>query len=125
MVLISLKDITNCDDYYIDDETLQVYSFKQNNKNGKLLKPFIDKNGYLRYHFFVNGKYKKRSLHSLPHYQLFWLNCCKQLLRKHVNYSSNSQYFLSNTQTHTIQHTKFGQKKLTRSLLEILCSFKN
>ena len=59
MVLISLKDITNCDDYYIDDETLQIYSFKQKNyKNGKLLKPQIKKNGYVYYSFYVNGKRK-------------------------------------------------------------------
>ena len=58
MTLLSLKDITNCDDYYIDDKTLQIWSFKQDYKNGKLLKPHIRKDGYIDYGFFVNGKRK-------------------------------------------------------------------
>ena len=66
MVLISLKDITKCDDYYIDDKTLQIYSFKQKKyTDGKLLKPQINNNGYIRYHFFVNGKYKKIYYHHI------------------------------------------------------------
>ena len=57
MTLISLKDIVGCDDYYIDDQDLKIWSFKKN-KNGKLMKGQYTKNGYLRYHFFVNGKHK-------------------------------------------------------------------
>ena len=50
MVLISLKDITNCNDYYIDDETLQIYSFKYKKyTEGKLLKPSINRDGYIFY----------------------------------------------------------------------------
>ena len=66
MVLISLKDITNCDDYYIDDETLQVYSFKQKKyENGKLMKPHINSTGYIYYHFCVNGKGKNILYHHI------------------------------------------------------------
>ena len=65
MTLLSLEHIVGTNGYFIDDEDLKIYSFKRNNKNGKLLKPFIDKNGYLRYHFFVNGKYKKIFYHTI------------------------------------------------------------
>ena len=66
MVLISLKDITNCNDYYIDDEKLQLYSFKQKKyTNGKLLKPHINNNGYIQYQFCKNGKYKNICLHVI------------------------------------------------------------
>lgn len=58
MTLLSLKDIVGCDDYYIDDKTLQIWSFKQDYKNGKLMKGKYEKDGYLRYQFRVNGKYK-------------------------------------------------------------------
>ena len=59
MTLLSLKDIVGSDNYYIDDETLQIYSFKQKKyTNGKLLKPHIHKDGYIDYVFFVNGKRK-------------------------------------------------------------------
>lgn len=64
MTLLSIEHIVGCKGYFIDDKTLQIWSFKRNNKNGKLLKPF-DKNGYLRYHFFVNGKYKKIYYHVI------------------------------------------------------------
>ena len=64
MTLLSIEHIVGCKGYFIDDKTLQIWSFKRNNKNGKLLKPF-DKNGYLRYHFFVNGKYKKIYYHHI------------------------------------------------------------
>ena len=65
MTLLSLKDITNCDDYYIDDETLQIYSFKGKNKNGKLMKPQIYKNGYIYYDVYVNGKRKHILYHHI------------------------------------------------------------
>lgn len=55
MTLLSLKDIVGCDDYYIDDKTLQIWSFKQDYKNGKLLKGHYDSNGYTNYYFYVNG----------------------------------------------------------------------
>ena len=58
MTLLSIEHIVGCEGYYIDDDTLQIWSFKNNN-NGKLMKGSYDKNGYLRYHFYVNGKYKK------------------------------------------------------------------
>ena len=64
MTLISLKDVVGTNGYYIDDEDLKIYSFKNNN-NGKLLKGYYDKNGYLRYHFYVNGKYKKLYYHVI------------------------------------------------------------
>lgn len=66
MTLISLKDITNCDDYYIDDKTLQIWSFKQKKyENGKLLKPNIRKDGYIQYSFSVNGKVKQIFYHHI------------------------------------------------------------
>ena len=66
MTLLSLEKIVGCNDYYIDDETLQIYSFKQKKyTDGKLLKPQINNNGYIRYHFFVNGKYKKIYYHHI------------------------------------------------------------
>ena len=35
-MLVSLKEITNCEDYYIDDQTFQIVSFKQKKyENGK------------------------------------------------------------------------------------------
>lgn len=65
-MLISLKDITNCDDYYIDNETLQVVSFKYKKyTEGKILKPTINNGGYIRYKFSVNGKIKRIFLHHI------------------------------------------------------------
>ena len=65
-MLISLKDITKCEDYYIDDQTFQIVSFKQKKyEQGKILKPRINKDGYIFYHFSVNGKYKNILLHHI------------------------------------------------------------
>ena len=48
MTLLSLEKIVGCKGYYIDDKTLQIWSFKQDYKNGKLLKPNINKkDGYI------------------------------------------------------------------------------
>ena len=58
MTLLSLEHIVGTNGYYIDDETLQIYSFKQDYKNGKLMKGSYIKNGYIHYCFFVNGKCK-------------------------------------------------------------------
>lgn len=64
-MLVSLKDIV-CDDYYIDDTTFQIVSFKQKKyTEGKILKPHINKYGYIDYKFFVNGKYKRILLHHI------------------------------------------------------------
>lgn len=66
MTLISLKDIVGCDDYYIDDTTLQIWSFKQKKyENGKLLKPRVRKDGYIEYRFRVNGKQKTIYYHKI------------------------------------------------------------
>ena len=66
MTLLSLEHIVGTNGYYIDDKTLQIYSFKQKKyTDGKLLKPQINNNGYIRYHFFVNGKYKKIYYHHI------------------------------------------------------------
>ena len=71
MTLLSLEHIVGTNGYYIDDETLQIWSFKQKNKSRKLdnephlLKPEITKDGYLRYRFFVNGKYKRILYHII------------------------------------------------------------
>ena len=65
MTLLSLEHIVGTNDYYIDDKTLQIYSFKQDYKNGKLMKGRYTKNGYLRYMFFVNGKSKYIFYHTI------------------------------------------------------------
>ena len=64
-MLVSLKDIV-CDDYYIDDTTFQIVSFKQKKyEQGKILTPHINKDGYIDYKFFVNGKCKRILLHHI------------------------------------------------------------
>lgn len=66
MTLISLKDIVGSDDYYIDDTTFQIVSFKQKKyTEGKILTPEINKDGYIRYRFNVNGKQKHILLHHI------------------------------------------------------------
>ena len=65
-MLVSLKDITNCEDYYIDDQTFQIVSFKQKKyTEGKILTPNIRKDGYIHYQFCINGKYKYILLHHI------------------------------------------------------------
>lgn len=56
MTLLSIEHIVGDKGYYIDDQDLKIYSFKQ--KNGKLLKGRYTKDGYIQYNFRVNGKYK-------------------------------------------------------------------
>ena len=66
MTLISLKDIVGTEDYYIDDQTLQIVSFKQKKyENGKILTPNINNRGYIIYRFCINGKRKCILLHHL------------------------------------------------------------
>ena len=65
MTLLSLEKIVGCEGYYIDDENLQIYSFKNNNKNGKLLKPQIRKDGYICYDVCVNGRNKHILYHHI------------------------------------------------------------
>ena len=65
-MLVSLKDIVGCDDYYIDDTTFQIVSFKQKKyTDGKILKPRNNKDGYIFYSFYKNGKYKHIYLHHI------------------------------------------------------------
>ena len=65
-MLVSLKDIVGCDDYYIDDTTFQIVSFKQKKyTDGKILKPRNNKDGYIFYSFYKNGKYKRIYLHHI------------------------------------------------------------
>ena len=64
-VMAGITNVCTVEGYYIDDKTLQIWSFKNNNKNGKLMKGKYDKGGYLRYHFFVNGKDKKIYYHVI------------------------------------------------------------
>ena len=66
MTLLSIEHIVGCEGYYIDDEDLKIYSFKQKKyTNGKLLKPHIKNDGYIDYHFCVNGKVKYILLHHI------------------------------------------------------------
>lgn len=65
-MLVSLKDIVGCEDYYIDDTTFQIVSFKQKKyEQGRILKPKIDKDGYIRYRFRINGKLKEIRQHHI------------------------------------------------------------
>ena len=65
-MLVSLKDFTKCEDYYIDDQTFQIVSFKQKKyEQGKILKPRIRRDGYIDYIFCVNGKRKSILLHHI------------------------------------------------------------
>ena len=65
-MLVSLKDIVGCEDYYIDDQTFQIVSLKQKKyENGKILKPQIRKDGYIQYVFKINGKCKNILLHHI------------------------------------------------------------
>ena len=42
-MLVSLRDITNCEDYYIDDTTFQIISFKQKKyTEGRILRWVLD-----------------------------------------------------------------------------------
>ncbi len=69
MTLLSLEKIVGTNGYFIDDEDLKIYSFK--NPSGELdnephlLKPHINNNGYLRYTFRVNGKVKHILYHVI------------------------------------------------------------
>ena len=65
MTLLSLEKIVGTNGYFIDDEDLKIYSFKQDYKNGKLLKGFYDKDGYIIYKFYVNGKVKNIFYHVI------------------------------------------------------------
>ena len=65
-MLVSLKDIVGCVDYYIDDQTFQIISFKYKKyTEGKILKPHINSKGYIQYHFCINGKNKNILLHHI------------------------------------------------------------
>ena len=65
-MLVSLKEIVGCEDYYIDDQTFQIVSFKQKKyENGKILKPHINNKRYIYYDFYVNGKRKHILLHHI------------------------------------------------------------
>ena len=65
MTLLSIEHIVGSDNYFIDDKTLQIWSFKGKNKNGKLMKGHYTKYGYLRYTFRVNGKHKNIFYHVI------------------------------------------------------------
>lgn len=66
MTLLSIEHIVGCEGYFIDDKTLQIWSFKQKKyENGKLLKPRINKIGYIYYQFCINGKEKKIYYHHI------------------------------------------------------------
>ena len=65
MTLLSIEHIVGTNGYYIDDQDLKIWSFKKNNKNGKLMKGYYNKDGYLIYNFKVNGKYKHILYHHI------------------------------------------------------------
>ena len=61
MTLLSLEHIVGTNGYYIDDEDLKIYSFKRNNKNGKLMKGIYNKDGYIYVDLddYGQGSYKR------------------------------------------------------------------
>ena len=69
MTLLSIEHIVGCEGYFIDDKTLQIWSFK--NPSGELdnephlLKPQYTKDGYIYYSFWVNGKAKVIRYHVI------------------------------------------------------------
>ena len=64
-MLVSLKDIVGTEDYYIDNTTFQIVSFKQKKyEQGRIITPNINK-GYIDYRFNVNGKRKHIYLHHI------------------------------------------------------------
>ena len=65
MTLLSIEHIVGSNDYYIDDKDLKIYSFKQDYKNGKLMKGSYTKDGYIIYKFYVNGKQKNIFYHTI------------------------------------------------------------
>ena len=65
MTLLSLEHIVGCEGYFIDDKTLQIWSFKKDYKNGKLMKGSYNKDGYIQYQFCKNGKYKNILYHHI------------------------------------------------------------
>ena len=65
MTLLSIEHIVGTNGYYIDNEDLKIWSFKQDYKNGKLLKPRITNSGYIKYSFFVKGKEKQIFYHHI------------------------------------------------------------
>lgn len=66
MTLLSLKEIVGSEDYYIDDTTFQIVSFKQKKyTEGRIITPIINNNGYVIYRFNVNGKRKHMLLHHI------------------------------------------------------------
>lgn len=66
MTLLSLEHIVGSDNYFIDDKTLQIWSFKYKKyTDGKLLTPLIKKDGYIQYRFRVNGKTKNIYFHHI------------------------------------------------------------
>ena len=65
MTLLSLEHIVGTNGYYIDDKTLQIWSFKQDYKNGKLLKGYYNKKGYIEFIFYINGKRKHILYHHI------------------------------------------------------------
>ena len=64
MTLLSIEHIVGCEGYYIDDQDLKIWSFKQDYENGKLMKGHY-KNGYIQYCFYVNGKHKYIFYHKI------------------------------------------------------------
>ena len=63
-MLIDLEKIVGCSGYYIDDQTYEIYSFKQK-KDGKKIKLRSDGNGYLRFDICNEGSPKCIMYHQL------------------------------------------------------------
>ena len=63
-MLIDLENIVRCKGYYIDDQTYEIYSFKQK-KDGRKIKLNPNSRGYLGFGVYNEGKYKHIMYHQL------------------------------------------------------------
>ena len=63
-MLLSLENIVGCPGYFIDDQTYEIWSFKQY-KEGRKIKLRYDKDGYLRFNVWNEGNSKTIRYHQL------------------------------------------------------------
>ena len=63
-MLIDLENIVGCPGYAIDNETFEIWSFKQK-KQGKKIKLQLDRGGYLKFNVCHGGKHKNIWYHQV------------------------------------------------------------
>lgn len=62
-MLINLEKIVEVPDYYIDDESYEIWSYRR--KTPMKMKLILDRSGYLRFNVFYEGKRKHIWYHQL------------------------------------------------------------